>query len=150
MKSNEMTKQVTEKLNQLLSDLQMVYQNQRTLHWLIAGPDFHMLHNLFEEYYTETADVIDEVAERILMLGGVPLHTFNDYVQTSKIEAVSNVAKGKDSLKTVVDNYEYLLKTYRELLELSGDNNDEGTSAMLSDLIAGTEKKLWMLKATLA
>ncbi len=150
MKANEVTQKVIDKLNKLLSDLQIVYQNQRTLHWLVKGPDFYMLHNLFEKYYDETADVIDEVAERILMLGGVPLHQFKDYLEYASIKPVTEVPKGRESLKIAVNNFEDLLKQYRSILELAGENEDEATASMMSDLISGTEKKLWMLNSTLA
>ena len=150
MKTNEMNKEIVKGLNALLSDLQLTYQNLRTLHWLVEGRDFFMLHKLYEEYYTETADVVDEVAERILMLGGKPLFLFSDYLQNAKIEPVKEVPIGKDSLKVVVGNYENLLDSYRSLLSKASEVDDEGTVALLSDLIGSTEKKLWMLKATLA
>lgn len=142
--------QVVEKLNKVLSDLQVVYQNQRTLHWLVKGGDFYMLHNLYEKFYTETAEEVDEVAERILMLGGVPYHQFSEYLENAQVKPVVEVPKGKESLKLAVNDYEALLASYREVLELAGENNDEGTNALFSDLISSTEKKLWMLKSTLA
>jgi starvation-inducible DNA-binding protein len=147
MKANT---QVVEKLNKVLSDLQVVYQNQRTLHWLVKGSDFYMLHNLYEKFYDETAETVDEVAERILMLGGVPLHQFSDYLENAQIKPVTEVPKGKESLKLAVSDYENLLQSYREVLELAGENDDEGTNALFSDLISSTEKNLWMLKSTLA
>jgi len=144
------TKELVNSLNSLLSDLQVTYQNLRTLHWLVEGRDFFMLHKLYEDYYTETADVVDEVAERVLMLGGKPLFLFSDYLQNAKVEPVKEVPKGKDSLKVVVSNYEHLLGEFRKLLSHASEENDEGTVALMSELIGSTEKKLWMLNATLA
>lgn len=147
MKANANT---VERLNNVLSDLQVVYQNLRTMHWLVKGPDFYMLHKMYEGYYTETAEVVDEVAERILMVGGIPYHQFSDYQANSSVQPVTEVPKGKESLKVAVANFEHLLKSYREVLAEAADNNDEGTVALFSELIASTEKKLWMLKTTLA
>lgn len=144
------TKELINGLNALLSDLQVTYQNLRTLHWLVEGRDFFQLHKLYEEYYTETAEVVDEVAERILMLGGRPLFLFSDYLQNSRVKPVTEVPKGKDSLKEVVSNYGHLLGEYRNLLSQASGEGDEGTVALMSELIGSTEKKLWMLNATLA
>lgn len=139
-----------EKLNQVLADLQVVYQNQRTMHWLVKGSDFYMLHKMYEEFYNETSEVVDEIAERILMLDGVPFHKFSEYLSTANVQAVSEVPKGKESLKIAVSNYEYLLGQYREILAHASDQNDEGTAALLSELITSTEKTLWMLNTTLS
>lgn len=147
---NKKTENVINQLNQVLSDLQVVYQNLRTMHWLVKGPEFYMLHKLYEEYYTETAEVIDEVAERILMLGGEPLHTYTDYLAHAKLEVLTSVSKGKNSLDKVHADYLYLLNRYRNVLKIAADNSDEGTVALFSDLVSSTEKKIWMLNATLS
>ncbi len=78
---------ISEKLNVLLADYQVYYQNLRGFHWNIQGNRFFSLHEKFEELYLSTAEVIDEIAERILTLGHVPLHTFNDYVATAHLKA---------------------------------------------------------------
>lgn len=148
MNSNNV--KTVEKLNQVLADLQVVYQNFRTMHWLVKGRYFFQLHNAYEEYYNDTAEIVDEVAERILTLGGVPYHQFNDYVENAKVKAVTSVPDGMDSVKVAVDNYKYLLDVYRDINSHAADNGDEGTAAMFSELIASTEKKIWMLKTSLA
>ncbi len=150
MKTKENNHEVVNRLNLLLSDLQIVYQNLRTVHWLVKGHEFFMLHKLYEEYYTEMAEGIDEVAERVLMLEGTPLFQFSDYLKHASVKPLAEVPKGKESLKVVVENYTLLLGSYRSLLALAADHNDEGTVAMMSEWIGSTEKKLWMLKATLA
>ena len=66
-------------LNQLLSDFHIYYQNTRGFHWNIKGKRFFELHVKFEELYTEALTSIDEIAERILTIGGTPLHAFDDY-----------------------------------------------------------------------
>ena len=147
MKANEKT---TAKLNSVLSDLQVVYQNLRTMHWLVKGPDFYMLHKLYEGYYNETADVVDEVAERILMLGGIPYHQLTDYLSNASIQPVTEVPEGRASLKIAVSNFEHLLQSYREIVADAAENGDEGTVALFSDFISSTEKNLWMLNTTLS
>ena len=72
----EKTERLVINLNGLLSNFQVYYQNLRGLHWNIKGKSFFKLHVKFEEYYTYSQEKIDLIAERILTLGGNPLHTF--------------------------------------------------------------------------
>ena len=143
-------KNLTEKLNNLLADYQMYYQNLRALHWNVKGPMFFMLHSKFEEYYNEAAETIDEIAERILMLGDTPLHTLAEYVEKSSLQPVNNVSDGREGVKIVLDNSKYLLASFKEILRIGAENEDEGTSALMSDLTGNTEKRIWMLEAWLA
>lgn len=150
METKRTNNNVVAQLNNVLADLQIVYQNMRAMHWLIKGPDFYQQHKMFEGFYTELADVVDEVAERILTLGGVPYHQFSEYLDQTSIEPVAEVPRGKETLKITVENFEHLLGEYREVLEAASNAGDEGTVALFSELIASTEKKLWMLNATLS
>jgi starvation-inducible DNA-binding protein len=135
------------KLNNLLSDYQLYYQNLRALHWLVKGPRFFQLHEVYEKYYDEAADVVDEIAERILMIGGKPLHTYQEYLNTSNIKPVEEISDESKGLQVVIDNSEHLLGSFREILDFAGKIDDEGTSALMSDLIGAAEKRLWMLKS---
>lgn len=139
-----------EKLNKLLADYQIFYQNLRGMHWNIKGIMFFSLHAKFEEYYNGAAEVVDEIAERILMLGGQPLHTFGDYLEVATLEQVKNVSEGKEAVEAVLKADRFFLDSFRELLEIAGENNDEGTVALMSDWIGQTEKRIWMLEAFLA
>ncbi len=149
MKNTERNQETVKELNQLLADYQIFYQNLRGLHWNVRGRLFFSLHGMYEKLYTEAADVIDEIAERILMLDGTPLHTFADYLETAKLEAVTNVADGDKGVQITLENTQYLLNKFRAILTLVSDNGDEGTAALISDLIVAAEKREWMLKATL-
>ncbi len=148
MKNNPV--KTIEKLNRVLADLQIVYQNFRTMHWLIKGAQFFRLHTIYEEYYTETAEVVDEVAERILMLGGIPFHQLSDYIENASVKQVTEVPAGTKSVKTAIESFEYLLDVYRDINSYAAETEDEGTAAMFSDYIRETEKKIWMLKSTIA
>ena len=145
---NENVKTV-EKLNQLLADYQIHYQNLRGLHWNVKGKMFFALHEKFEEYYNEATDVVDEIAERILMLGGQPLHTLGDYVSAAKLSQVAHVSDGTDAVESVLESQRYFLKRFAEIMELAGDKGDEGTAGMISEWIGDTEKQVWMLEAFL-
>lgn len=143
------TKHLLEKLNQLLADYMMFYQNSRGLHWNIKGEKFFELHLKFEELYTNLLLKVDEVAERILTLGGIPLHTFEDYSSVAKIKCVKNVSDGKEGVKAILKAFEIVLIKQRELLSLSAEASDEGTNALMSDYIREQEKLVWMYSAYL-
>ena len=134
-------------LNLLLSNFQVYYQNLRGLHWNIRGKRFFDLHVKFEEFYNDSQLKIDLIAERVLTLGGTPLHTFSDYISNSNIQVGKNISKDEIAVQLVIDSLAELLAIERAILNLSGDMNDEGTNSMMSDFIAEQEKTIWMLNA---
>jgi len=137
-------------LNELLANFQIYYQNLRGLHWNIKGQSFFELHVKFEELYTDAQEKIDMIAERILTLQGNPLHTFEDYLELSKVVVGKNISKDRDSVKLVVESLITLIELERELLLESAEADDEGTNSMMSDFISEQEKTVWMLKAWLS
>lgn len=145
----EEAEKLAEKLNGLLSDYQVLYLNARGFHWNIKGEKFFELHLKFEELYNNLILKVDEIAERILTLGFVPLHSFDDYLKTSEIAPEKNVTDGKLAVKSVLSAFSKIITKQRELLELSGEANDEGTNALMSDYIREQEKMVWMYTAFL-
>ncbi|MFD0762493.1 Dps family protein [Lutibacter aestuarii] len=143
------TESLAKDLNGLLANFQVYYQNLRGLHWNIKGKSFFELHVKFEEFYTDSQEKIDLIAERILTLGGTPLHTFNDYTELAKVPVGKNVTNDVEAVQLVVTSLSELLKIERIILEASGEANDEGTNSMMSDFIAEQEKTIWMLNAWL-
>jgi len=137
------------KLNDLLANYQVFYQNTRGFHWNIRGDKFFELHAKFEELYTDLQAKIDEIAERILTLSGIPLHTFDDYLKISKVKAVQNVSEDDKCVESIVSAFGILLEKQRVILELSAKYEDEGTNAMASDYIRQQEKLVWMYNAWL-
>lgn len=137
-------------LNNLLADYMMFYQNTRGLHWNIKGNKFFELHLKFEELYTDLLIKVDEVAERILTLGVIPLHTFDDYQATAKISTVKNVSDGNQGVQSILDAFRVIITKQRELLNLSADAGDEGTNALMSDYIREQEKLVWMYSSYLS
>ena len=85
------SEELVNELNGLLSNYQIYYQNLRGLHWNIRGKRFFDLHIKFEELYNDSQIKIDLIAERVLTLGGVPLHTFSDYIANSKLKVGKNI-----------------------------------------------------------
>lgn len=137
------------KLNQLLADYQLFYQNVRGFHWNIKGKDFFELHLKFEEFYDNAVVKIDEIAERILTLEGEPLHTFTDYLERANISEAKGVTDGTEGVNVVLKNFAVLISQEREILADAGDADDEGTASLMSDYITETEKVIWMLNSYL-
>lgn len=136
-------------LNILLANFQVHYQNLRGLHWNIRGKRFFDLHLKFEELYNDSQLKIDLIAERILTLGGTPLHTFEDYTKNSKLKVGKNIHNDEQAISLILNSLTQLLQIERVILSQSGDINDEGTNSMVSDFIAEQEKTIWMMSAWL-
>jgi starvation-inducible DNA-binding protein len=136
-------------LNVLLSGFQVYYQNLRGLHWNIRGKRFFNLHIKFEELYNEAQTNIDNIAERILTIGGTPLHTFEDYISNNQLQIGKNISNDEKAVHLVVDSLASLLKIERDILDKAAQISDEGTNSMMSDLIKEQEKTTWMMKAWL-
>ncbi|MFW6246342.1 MAG: Dps family protein, partial [Tangfeifania sp.] len=100
---NTKNQKLAEKLNSLLADYQIYYQNLRGLHWNVKGTLFFSLHEKYEELYNEAAATVDEIAERILMIDSQPLHTFAGYVKTSDLKEAGTVADGREGVKIVLE-----------------------------------------------
>lgn len=141
------SKELAEKLNDLLANLQVFYTNTRGFHWNIKGDKFFELHAKFEELYNDLVSKIDEVAERILTLGGTPEHSYSDYLKISQVKDSTVVIDGKASVEQILEAFRILISKEREILKLSGELNDAGTNALMSDYIREQEKLVWMYSA---
>lgn len=143
------SQELAEKLNELLANYSLFYQNVRGYHWNIKGEKFFELHLKFEELYNDLLLKIDEVAERILTLGHAPNHAYSDYEKVSKIVESSKVSDGLEAMKDILNSFQTIITLQREILSLSGETDDEGTNALMSDYIREQEKLVWMYSAFL-
>jgi len=146
---NNKAKQLAEKLNELLANYSIFYQNTRGHHWNIKGEKFFELHLKFEELYNDFLLKIDEVAERILTLGHTPKHNYTEYRITSKIKESVQVSDGVKAVEDILMSFQTIIILQRELLTISADAGDEGTNALMSDYIRLQEKLVWMYSSFL-
>ena len=138
---------VLDALQHLLADFQVYYTNLRGLHWNIRGRGFFTLHEKFETLYNDTAEKIDEIAERILMLGGVPENRFSEYLKGSCVKEVGEVSCGHEAVEIVLDTYKILIEKERKLIDLANAANDAVTADMLTGYLKEQEKMVWMFVA---
>ena len=143
------SKELADLLNDLLANYSVFYQNTRGYHWNIRGDKFFELHVKFEELYNDLFVKIDEVAERILTLGHVPQHKFTDYQAVSRVPESNEVSNGNKAIEEILSAFQILLAKQRHVLRLSGEIDDEGTNAQMSDYIREQEKTVWMYSAYL-
>jgi starvation-inducible DNA-binding protein len=140
---------IVKELNILLSNYQIYYQNLRGLHWNIRGKRFFNLHVKFEELYNDAQLKIDLIAERVLTIGGVPLHTFEDYISNNRLTVGRNISKDEEAVHLIVDSLANLLTIERKILADTASINDEGTNNMIGDFVKEQEKVIWMMNAWL-
>jgi starvation-inducible DNA-binding protein len=146
----EKTSELVKGLSDLLANYSVFYQNVRGFHWNIKGDKFFELHLKFEELYDDLRIKIDELAERILTLGGVPDHAYSLYLKQSEVIETALVTAGKEAIGGVLESFQTILIKQRAVLDLSGDLGDEGTNALMSDYIREQEKLVWMYRAYMA
>ncbi|MBC7382219.1 MAG: DNA starvation/stationary phase protection protein [Bacteroidia bacterium] len=138
------SKKLAEKLNDLLANYSLFYQNTRGYHWNIKGEKFFELHVKFEELYNDLQLKIDEIAERILTLGHTPEHRYSHYKKLAEIEESKEVSNGIKAVEDILNSFSITIAIQRELLSISADAEDEGTNALMSDYIRTQEKLVWM------
>ncbi len=138
---------VVNALAQLLADFQIYYTNLRGMHWHITGHGFFVLHEKFENLYDDAATKVDEIAERILMLGGTPENRYSEYLKTTKIQEVTDITCGHKAIENILDSYRYFIAQERDIIKLAGEIGDDSTADMMTGYLKEQEKMVWMLVA---
>ncbi len=141
--------QIADKLNVLLANYSVFYQNTRGSHWNIKGDQFFTLHPKFEELYNSLVLKIDEIAERILTLGAIPAHNYSDYLKVSTIQESTDVSNATVSVQNILNSFKVVIDLQRELLDMTEKAGDEGTNSQMSDYITEQEKEVWMYNSYL-
>lgn len=141
---------IHDSLNGLLADTLVLEQKLRHYHWNVQGPQFFALHAKFEELYDHFADVIDEVAERILTTGGEPVRTLATALELAAITEDGGKPAALEMVRTLAADLESLRQRAVKGIEAAEAATDRGTANLLDGLNDELEKTLWMLRATLA
>lgn len=137
-------------LGLLLADEHVLYIKTRNFHWNVTGLDFGALHKFFEEQYTELAETIDEVAERIRMLGGVAPGSMKEFLKLARLdEQPGGKLEAEKMIAALLSDHESVIRSLREAIEIAGGAGDAGTNDFLTGLLEDHEKKAWMLRAHL-
>ncbi|MFA7612818.1 MAG: DNA starvation/stationary phase protection protein [Candidatus Caldatribacteriota bacterium] len=144
---NDVCSQSVTDLNLVLANLMILYDMYRKGHWQTSGQTFYQLHLLFEKHYNEINELIDEVAERVQILGGVSIAMPNEVRALSQIEeSPAGREEVPVQLSRFVEAHEVLLRCTREAVKRANENEDEGTSDLLvSGVIRTNEMQVWFI-----
>lgn len=142
--------EIIKKLNEFLSDLEIMNVKLQNYHWNVTGKGFFITHEKLEEYYDETREQIDEIAEHILSLGAEPLGTMQDFIKNSEIqEAKNEKIKSLEILKNVIKDLQTLQQKATTIKQEAEKQSDFATSAIMDNYLGNYAKKLWMLNETI-
>jgi starvation-inducible DNA-binding protein len=144
------TQAVAQILNVLLADETVLHTKVRNYHWNVEGPSFMELHKFYEGQYTEVADIIDDVAERIRKIGHYAEARLKDYLQLTHLEEQQYTKDPMSQLKNLLDDHETIARYIREHIEEAEEKyKDVGTSDFLTGVLKEHEKWAWFLRAYL-
>ncbi len=139
--------EMTAQLNQLLADTMTLRDLYKKSHWQVAGPTFYQLHLLFDKHYDEQVELVDSLAERIQLLGGVSIAMAADVAETTLIE---RPPRGRETvsvqLSRLLDAHQIVIRQTRTLARRASELGDDGTNDLLvSDLLRTNELQVWFL-----
>lgn len=140
---------VAEVLNKQIANWNVLYVKLHNYHWFVKGEQFFTLHEKFEELYNEAATYIDELAERLLALGGKPLATMKEYLENASIKEATGNEDANEMVRAIANDFAVLIEELKEGMELAQEAGDEGTSDMLLGIRQSLEKHNWMLRSFL-
>jgi starvation-inducible DNA-binding protein len=140
-------KESVEHLNQVLADTMTLRDLYKKHHWQVAGSAFYQLHLLFDKHYDEQSDLVDKIAERIQLLGGVSVAMAHDVAETTLIP---RPPKGREDARAQMSRllhaHEIVVKEARTMARLAADRGDDGTNDLLvSDVIRRNEMQVWFV-----
>jgi starvation-inducible DNA-binding protein len=145
--SEEACKESVTNLNQLLADTITLRDLYKKHHWQVAGPTFYQLHLLFDKHFEQQNELVDAIAERIQLLGGVSLAMAHDVAETT---LVPRPPKGREEVPVQISRllhaHEIVLKEARTMARLAAERGDEGTNDLIvTDVIRRNELQVWFV-----
>jgi starvation-inducible DNA-binding protein len=139
--------ELTEQLNQLLADTMTLRDLYKKSHWQVAGPTFYQLHLLFDKHFGEQGELVDTIAERIQILGGVSIAMAPDVAETTQIE---RPPRGREEvpvqLSRLLDAHQIIIRLCRTLARRASTLGDDGTNDLVvSEILRTNESQVWFL-----
>ncbi|MGM9986045.1 MAG: Dps family protein [Bacillaceae bacterium] len=136
-------------LNKQLANWNVLYTKLHKYHWYVKGPHFFTLHEKFELYYNDANLMVDELAERILTIGGQPLATLRQYLEAATIQEDTEQLTAEEMVASLLKDYTTIIEESRQVVALAEESGDEETADLFRDKIAALEKQNWMLNSYL-
>jgi starvation-inducible DNA-binding protein len=136
-------------LNLQIANWNVLYTKLHRYHWYVKGPLFFTLHEKFEELYEEAAGVIDEVAERLLAIGGEPIATMKEYINTATLSETNGERTANEMVQSLIKDYKQVKEDLKQLVKLAEENDDDVTADLAIGLMEKLDTHIWMLTAYL-
>jgi starvation-inducible DNA-binding protein len=139
--------EMTEQLNQLLADTMTLRDLYKKSHWQVSGPTFYQLHLLFDKHFGEQVEIVDAIAERIQLLGGIAIAMAADVAETTQIE---RPPRGREEvpvqISRLLDAHQIIIRQCRTLARRASTIGDDGTNDLaVSDVLRTNELQVWFL-----
>ncbi|MBS1853422.1 MAG: DNA starvation/stationary phase protection protein [Acidobacteria bacterium] len=139
--------EITENLNQLLADTMVLRDLYKKSHWHVSGPTFYQLHLLFDKHFQEQSEIVDTIAERIQILGGVAIAMAHDVAELTQIE---RPPRGREEapvlISRLLEAHQVIIRDCRAVAERADKLGDLGTNDMVvSDVLRANEMQVWFL-----
>lgn len=138
-----------EVLNRQIAGWSVLYTKLHNFHWYVQGPHFFTLHAKFEELYNLATANMDEVAERLLAIGGRPVATMGEQLRLSPIEEAQGQLSAERMVESVVADLHTMVEVIRQGIHEAGEAEDNATEDMLIGFTTALDKEVWMLNAFL-
>lgn len=140
---------IVDGLSRVLADTYTLYLKTHNFHWNVTGPMFQTLHLMFEGQYTELAQAVDLIAERIRALGSPAPGTYTEFAKLSSVKEPSGVPNALDMIRQLVEGQEAVVRTARAMFDDVDRAHDEPTADLLTQRMQVHEKNAWMLRSLL-
>lgn len=147
--SDNHRQKIAEGLAHVLADSYMLYLKTHNYHWNVTGELFHSLHEQFEEQYTELAEAIDEIAERMRAIGHRAPGSFREFQELTSIEEDTDEPNALEMVRRLAIDNETVLRTAREVIPACDDAGDEATLDLMTQRLHVHSKTAWMLRSHL-
>lgn len=144
-----MTEKLTEVLNTQIANWSLLFTKLHNYHWYVKGAQFFTLHLKFEELYTEAALHVDNLAERLLALGGSPVATLHEIIEKTTLKDAEGNENANEMVRTLVADFGIIVGELKEGMSIADREGDETTGDMLLAIHSSLEKHVWMLKSYL-
>lgn len=138
-------------LNALLADEQVLYTKLRNYHWNYEGSNFSEMHAFYEGQYEQLAEIIDEIAERIRMIGHYSTGRLKDFLSITRLLEQDYTNHQQTQLKNLLDDHETIIRQVRRDISETGDKyQDAGTADLLTGVVLRAHEKMaWMIRSYL-
>ncbi|HSO58568.1 MAG TPA: DNA starvation/stationary phase protection protein [Paenisporosarcina sp.] len=144
-----MSASLNKELNKQVATWSVMYTKLHNFHWYVKGPQFFTLHVKFEELYNEATLHMDEIAERLLTLGGKPVATLKEHLEQSDVTEATGKETTDQMVETLVTDFDKIMKSLKKGMDEAAKDEDDMTEDVLNAVYQSIEKHQWMLNAYL-